>query len=282
MMMTRPPTPPIRPFRFFLVTYVVSWLIWLPLVLSRFGVGPIAIPQGTTSLIGLLGVLMPAVIALVLTGMAGGVGAVRRMLAPLRIWDTGWRWWAAAVLVWPSLLVLVALVYNLLAGDSPIRPAAGAASAASVAAFLTNAVFLLIATLGEEIGWRGLALPALESRSSAFRASTILGLGWAVWHIPYWLLQDTFTEYGIAYMALNLIFVMAGTYYITWFYNHGKFSLVLPVAFHVSFNIVNVAWLPVTASISAFAFLVGIDCLVAVLIARHLEPSGQTTRRAAV
>ena len=227
------PCPIVSPVTFFLATYVLSWLIWIPLVLSKFNIGTFHIPEGTSSAAGLLGVLMPAITALILTVHRGGFKGVSSLLRPLKTWRVGWRWWAAAVLVWPALLILTGLIYNWLWHDPPIS----AVLPNSVAAFLVNVIFLLVATLGEEIGWRGLALPALEWRTSALRASIILGVVWATWHVPYWLLQDTFTQYGVGYLALSFLFVLPGTFYITWFYNHGRFSLLLPVAFHVTYNI---------------------------------------------
>jgi uncharacterized protein len=274
--MLRPYAPPVRPFTFFIITYLVSWSIWIPLALYRFDVG-LHIPAGTRNAVSLLGVLMPAVTALILSARAGGFAGVRSLLRPLKTWRTGWGWWAAAVLVWPLLLVVAAAAYNRSWPDSAITPVAWT----SLSAVLVSVFFLLVATLGEEIGWRGLALPAMEQRSSALRATVLLGLLWAAWHIPYWLLQDTYTRFGIAYLALSFLFVVPGAFYITWFYNHGRFSLLLPVAFHVSFNIVNVAWLPVTANLGAFGVLIALDWVIAILLWRHLEPSSSPGRRSA-
>ena len=264
----RPPAPAATPTRFFVVTFIVSWVIWLPLVFSRLGAIPIDIPDGTRNAVALLGVLTPAIVALWLTAKSGGRTALKALLSRLIIWKTGLRWWGAAMLVWPALLVLTALVYNWLWHN----PNIDVVEFTSVAALLVSIIFLLIATLGEEIGWRGVALPGLEQRHSAVRSSTILGLAWACWHIPYWLLQSTYTDFGIAYLGLSFVYVVAGTFYITWFYNHGRFSLLLPVVFHLSYNIVNVAWLPVTMNIGAFAFLVALQLLLTALLVRRLEP----------
>ena len=179
-----------------------------------------------------------------------------------RIWRVGWMWWAAAVLVQPALLGFTGMLFNRLGGQPPIGPVL----LTSTAELMVNIIFLALATLGEEIGWRGVALPSLQSQMSAIKASLILGFLWAAWHIPFWLLLDTFDQFGWAYLALNFIFILLGTFYITWFFNHSRYSLLLPVAFHLSFNILNTALFPVTTSPEAFAMFIAIEFVITLLI----------------
>ncbi len=262
-------SPTINMVHFFGLTYLLSWLIWIPLDLSHFGIGPLHIPEGISTIVRLLGVLMPAVCAMILTSRAGGRAAIRSLLGRLAIWKVGWLWWVAAVLVQPALLGLTGLLFNHAGGQPPISPAI----ITSVSALMVNIVFLAIAVLGEEIGWRGVALPSLQHGMSAIKASLILGILWSAWHIPFWLLLDTFDQFGWSYLALNCIFILLGTFYITWFFNHSRSSLLLPVAFHLSFNILNTAVFPVTTSPGAFAIFIAIEFLITLAIMRHLEPS---------
>lgn len=255
----------VRPRTFFATTFLLSWLIWIPLVASRFGLGPLEIPAGTSSLLGLLGVLMPATVAVVLTARGEGRAGLGRLFGRLRIWRVGWRWWAAAVVVPTGLLVAIGLAWGWAGGKPPIEVVDIAAGAVVV-----NIVFLAIASLGEEIGWRGVALPGLQQRSTALRASIVLGLLWATWHLPFWLLQDSYDQFGAGYLALNFLLVVPSTIYITWFFNHTRFSILLPVAFHVAFNAVNVAWLPVTGVIVPFALLIAAEWVLAALVVRRL------------
>lgn len=252
---------------FFILTFVLSWLVWIPLLLAHFGIGPFHIPEETITLVRLLGVLMPALSALILSALAGGWREVVKLLGRLAIWRVGLSWWAAAVIVPPVMLVGTAAVFNLLGGNPPIT----VASLGSLDAFIVYVVFLALATLGEEIGWRGVALPALQSNHSALQASAILGILWAAWHIPFWLLLESFTQYGIGYLVLNVLFVVTGTFYITWFFNHTRSSLLLPVGFHLSFNLVNVGWLPVTLSVGAFGLLIVFQGLISALTLPWLE-----------
>lgn len=263
----RPTITPVQPLKFFLLTFTLSWLIWIPLAMSHFGFGPIHIPEETSNIVRLLGVLMPAVSALLLTAYMGGRGALRNLLARLVLWQVDWKWWVAAVVLQPVLLGLATLLFNLFGGSPPVT----LSLPAFVAALIVSVILLLIATLGEEIGWHGIALPALQQRRSAFNASVILGLLWAVWHLPFWSLLDTFDQFGIGYMGMNFLLVLPLTFYSTWFFNHGKFSILLPVFFHLAFNIMNTALLPVTINIGAFGMLIAFEWIIALLILPHLE-----------
>jgi uncharacterized protein len=254
---------------FFGLTYLLSWMIWIPLTLSHFGIGPLHIPEGISAIVRLFGVLMPSVAAMILTWRAAGSAEVKKLLGRLKIWRVGWGWWAAAALVQPALLLLTALVYNLFWGNPPVTPS----PIGSASALIVNVFFLLIATLGEEIGWRGVALPGLQAKHTALVASLVLGLLTAVWHIPFWLLLDTFDQFGINYIILNFLMILPLTFYLTWIFNHTQSSLLMAVALHVTFNIVNTALLPVTINIGAFSLFIILEWILALLIIRRLEPA---------
>lgn len=258
----------VKPIHFFVLTYLLSWLIWIPLTLSHFGIGSFHIAEEISNIVRLLGVLMPAVSALILTRLTGGRGATRNLWTRLFLWRVDAKWWLAAVVGQPVLLVLAALVSNLVS-DSKVTPE----PLVSANAFIVNTIMLLIATLGEEIGWRGVALPSLQGQNSAVKSSVVLGLLWGIWHIPFWLLLDTFDQFGIGYLGLNLLFVVPLTFYITWFFNHSRQSLLLPVMLHLTFNIVNTILLPVTLNINAFLIFGVLEWIVASFILTHLDVS---------
>jgi len=253
----------ITPFRFFALTYLLSWLIWIPLTLSHFGIGSFHIAEETSVIVRLFGVLMPAISALILTAQTGGL---QTLFARLVLWRVDWKYWIAATLVQPILLLASALTFNLFA-QTDISPT----PIASASALIVNVIFLLIATLGEEIGWRGVALPALQQKHSALKASLLLALLWLIWHLPFWMLLDTFDQFGIGYIGMNLLFGLPLTLYMTWFFNHTKSSILLPVAFHLTFNVVNTVRYPVTITIGAFWILIAFEWIVALIILPRLN-----------
>lgn len=84
--------------------------------------------------------------------------------------------------------------------------------------------------LFEEVGWRGFALPRLQQRLSPLASALLLGLIWALWHLPLWKLQ------AFLFADLNPFWWMADTLAVsimlTWLLNRGEGNLWLPCLFH--------------------------------------------------
>jgi membrane protease YdiL (CAAX protease family) len=259
-------TCPVSIKSFFVWTFFLSWLIWIPLALSYYGLGQLRVSEGLSSIVRLVGVLMPAAAAIALTAAAGGRAAVGQLLARLRIWQVGWGWWTAAVVVYPAVLLVSALLYNWLGG----KPAL-AMLRVQPAALLVQILILAIASFGEELGWRGVALPALQRQYSPLKSSLILGLAWATWHIPFWVLLGNLEQFGAGYFGLNYLFIVPSTAYLTWIFNRTCSSLLLPVAFHLAFNILNVAIVPVTTTIGAYALFTVLQSLIVIAVSRRIH-----------
>jgi membrane protease YdiL (CAAX protease family) len=110
-----------------------------------------------------------------------------------------------------------------------------------VAFFLAFSIFPGSA-LGEEIGWRGYALPRLQARRSALSASLILAPIWGLWHLPLWLTGDA-VKTPVFYVPFFFFSVFAFSVILTWVYNSTEGSLLMVVFLHATVN------LPVTLGI---------------------------------
>jgi membrane protease YdiL (CAAX protease family) len=121
----------------------------------------------------MLALFGPAAAAFLTAGLLG-----KADLADLKARVTRWRvplrWYAAALLL-PLMTSAVA---------SALEYAAGARSPLSLQPVSPVGLVLFVLVLGEEIGWRGFALPRLLARSGPWRASLLLGAVWALWHLP--------------------------------------------------------------------------------------------------
>lgn len=174
----------------------------------------------------------PTLAAVVVTRRLGGRSqlAWRRRLP---MWRVPRRWYPVALAL-PVAVIAVALGLALVFGaPAPSRSAVvGALSALPVIL-----VFQLVAVLGEEPGWRGFALPRLQARGSALRATVILSLFNVGWHLPLLLRPEGRYPEGTPMTPL-LLWAFAIVVVYTWIYNHAGGSVVIVTLFHVANNTV--------------------------------------------
>jgi membrane protease YdiL (CAAX protease family) len=164
---------------FFILAFVISWAIWVPLALDHFGVLSPGLPGSLVAIGRLLGTLGPAAAATIIARIAVGRGGAKALWSQLGRWRVRWTWYLAALVVFPAILLLAALVYRLLPGAGPLPTVAAGASSLIVAV-----VVLTISVIVAEVGWRGFALPRRQRSTTALGAAWALGFPLAILGIP--------------------------------------------------------------------------------------------------
>ena len=158
---------------FFLLVFIITWVVWVP----RASGAPLGV-------VGQTWTWVPAIAALLAAALTGGRGALRELGSRLVRWRVGWQWYLVVILGPAAFSLAVAGIYTLFGGSW----SAAAPPALLQGPLLFLPLFLLILTftdgLGEELAWRGFALPRLLTRYNALAASLILGVIWALWHFP--------------------------------------------------------------------------------------------------
>lgn len=107
-------------------------------------------------------------------------------------WRVPIRWYIIALGLPTVAAILATTVVWLVVRDGlEIEPE-------SALTLLNTLVLFFLVVLGEEVGWRGYALPRLQQRHGALVASLILELVWAVWHLPaFWVSGIFKTTYEV-------------------------------------------------------------------------------------
>jgi membrane protease YdiL (CAAX protease family) len=221
---------------YFLISYAVSWLFWVPLALSQLELVALEVP----GLFFLLGGVGPITAATLLTWRALGSNGLRELYSRLLIWRVHWGWYLVALL-WPSAVALIALAIARFTG---IPAAVTVAPATAILLSLVGTTLILII---EEVGWRGYALPRLQSRHNALISSLVLGTLWGVWHFPLHLMPDypRPLDNPFASIALFTIFAVLFSVLLTWIFNSTRGSLLLVLLGHQAFNTTNLRALKV-------------------------------------
>lgn len=218
-----------------LLTFGLTWPIMLLEVLGSWEILPFRLTLAGAGLLLTLPLAYgPTLAALLVTGVTDGRAGLRALLGRLLIWRVGWRWYGAA-LVLPGLLGVGAWALHLLrvgATDAPLTVSWEKLWLLPLALVVRGVVN------GEEIGWRGFALPHLQRRWNAVSASVILGGLWALFHLPIFFVQGTSvlgSQTDMNPLAF-LIDVAAGSILITWLFNNTHGSLLIAYLYHAAVN----------------------------------------------
>jgi hypothetical protein len=103
-------------------------------------------------------------------------------------------------------------------------------------------LYTIAAGIGEEFGWRGFLLPRLQTRHNALVSSLIIGVMWAIWHIPQYFIPGTFqhnlqSQGGLLPAILGYsVFVIVSSIQFTWVFNNTRGSVLLAAVMHGASN----------------------------------------------
>jgi len=160
---------------FLAIAFAWSWTCWLlaPVIGARY---PLA-----GRVLSALGGFGPGVAAVAVIGWVGGGRALRIWLGRCLKWRIGVRPFAWALFLPLAVLAPAALLHAALGGRLGPSPVSGHLPMAAANVVL---ILLLGGPLGEEFGWRGYALPALQAGYGWRASSLILGGVWGLWHLP--------------------------------------------------------------------------------------------------
>jgi membrane protease YdiL (CAAX protease family) len=254
---------------FFILAYALSWPYMLVDALGSYGVLSFRLPV-------LLWIPMgygPTFAALIVAGALAGKSGIRALLGRLLIWRVGLPWYAVAIFGSIFLSFITIVLYAVLNGTPPVVPAVSAQM------LLTAPLLFLVGGLvnGEEIGWRGFALPRLLAKHSALTASLILGSLWALFHLPLFFTRgDSFASTP----PLSFLVRMIGAAILfTWVFNNTGGSLLLAYLMHAASNF----WpriLPMGAMVEPFAWLPDAITILAVVLVVLIYGPAHLSRKA--
>ena len=252
---------------YFLLAYAISWIVFTPYVLAEWG-----ILQGNYTLFYILHTFGPALAAIIMTAVVTGKSGLQDLRRRIWQWRAPWGWYLFILLGIPALILLgILLQPGGLAGFHDLSPI-----------ILVSYPFAFILTffgggpLGEEIGWRGFALPRMQKQLGPLWGTLLLGLLWTGWHLSDFLTMSkgggqgtgwttfltNFPVFMLAVVSLAVIF--------TWIYNHTRGSIFIAILAHTSVNILEVLLIPRYLTLDEIslhrALLTGVGVLALLLL----------------
>ncbi|HEV2122645.1 MAG TPA: type II CAAX endopeptidase family protein [Chloroflexota bacterium] len=225
-------TARIFPLKYFMLAFAFTWALWVPAALEARGlISPL--PRPAT----FLGAFGPLAAAVVVTVQEGGRAGLSSLLGRVVRWRVAPVWYVVAILG-PLVIMLGAIALHMALGGQP--PSLGLLIGVLPTLVFVFIYMMVTVALGEEVGWRGYALPALQARYSALLASLILGVMWALWHLPVFFNPDTF--YSNLPFALWLAYIVPFAILITWVFNSTGGSVLMAIFFHAVLNATGELW----------------------------------------
>jgi membrane protease YdiL (CAAX protease family) len=209
---------------FFFIVFLVAWLFFITAsLLSDNG------QLSTLShLLIFIGAISPGLVAVFLTAITTGSEGVKLLIHKISFKNTRAVWYIFAVTFIAFIKGLAALVFFLVYNAWP--------------QFGTTAWYVMLFAIavsmwtqaGEEIGWRGYALPLMSKKFDLARSSILLGIIWAIWHLPlfYIAAADTYNQSFPMYLlqVTGLSVIMA---WLFWKVNGNLLPLMV---FHAAIN----------------------------------------------
>ncbi|MBN8580145.1 MAG: CPBP family intramembrane metalloprotease [Anaerolineae bacterium] len=250
---------------YFFLAYAISWSIGIPLALIAQEKVNWEIPFAVHYLYS----YGPMLAALIMTALTKGKSGMVDIFKRLTTWRMRPVWWLLALSPLPAYFLIV-IVLRLIQGTWVDLSLLGQVN------FLPNlgigALFLWIFTygIGEEVGWRGYALPRLQEKMSALNATLLLGVLWALWHLPiFFYVFDTAIAVGWFFG------LMCGAILFTWMYNSTDGSLLAVALWHGSFNFITASGAGEGLGAAIMSTLVMIWAIVLIFI---YKPANLSTR----
>jgi uncharacterized protein len=166
----------------------------------------------------------PLLTALIVTALVAGRDGLKALLRRQVQWRVGIGWYAVALGL-PIVLELATVALNVALGAH--APAWGNMRAWPTIVSMTLLYTVLSGPLGEELGWRGFALPRLLGHPyGALAVSLFLGVIHAAWHLPLFLVGEMDVP--------SLLGTIVGAIVVTWLFQHTQGSVLLAVLFHAA------------------------------------------------
>ncbi len=214
---------------FLALTFGLTWGIAALLILFTDEIVAIFGEISASNPLFILAVYSPGFAGVFLVWRKYGIKGLGSFFRRLTLWRAPTLWWLFLTLGIPAIFYLGAAVKGTINDPFPFSPWFQVFPALALALFLGPI---------EEFGWRGLALPLLQRKFAPFWAGLILGIIWATWHIPSFLMSGTpqsawsFAPYFAGVVAISVI--------LTPLFNDSRGSLLIAYLYH--FQVMNPIW----------------------------------------
>lgn len=247
-----------RPVLFFICAYFFTWIFWIPAIF---------VPGTTGSVLMLIGLIAPAVVSTIFV-LVSGSDELKKDLKDKIISFYKVKWinvfWAVVVF---ALIVVFSILLSLLFGQSLKQFSFTDDFSFTGVGIGTAFVTITLASIIEEVGWKGYCEDSIGQYMNWFWESLLFGALWSLWHLPLIFIQGTY-QAGLMVNPLYVInFFISGIplgYIITWVYLVNNRSILACMIFHLFVNFMQekIAMTPETKCLETIVVIIATVIIV--------------------
>ena len=253
-----------RPVLFFSLAYLFTWIFWIPAIFVSEDVGAVLM---------LIGLIAPAAVSTVMI-LVSGSGLLKKDLKNkiVGFYKVKWSNVLLAVIVF-ALIVACSILLSLLFGQSADQFSFTDDFSFTGVGIGSAFATILIASIIEEVGWKGYCEDSIGEYMNWFRESLVFGALWSFWHLPLIFIKGTY-QAGLMVNPLYVInFFLSGIplgFIITWVYLASDRSILACMVFHLFVNFMQekIAMTPETKCVETL--VVTAATVIIVLRNRHM------------
>jgi len=215
------------PIRFFIFTFLWSWLLWsIVIFIEQGNIQNVSFQSFRIEFaLTILGVFGPAIGAILSVLTIEGKSSLKTFVKAFFSLKFGWKIWLSIFIVL-GIAGIIAWIIPEYLGEDRVQT-----YLPSVYIFPLYVLMMVFFGGGqEEIGWRGYISPYLEKRFGLIIGGLILGIIWAVWHIPLWFISSSTQKYTnfFGFMLLTIGY----SYFFSWIIKESGNRLLSGIVVH--------------------------------------------------
>lgn len=247
-----------RPVLFFICAYFFTWIFWIPAIF---------VPETAGSVLMLVGLIAPAVVSTAFV-LVSGNAELKKDLKDKIIGFYKVKWvnvfWAVVVF---ALIVFFSILLSPLFGQSLKQFSFTEDFSFTGVGLGTAFVTITVASIIEEVGWKGYCEDSIGQYMNWFWESLLFGVLWSLWHLPLIFIEGTY-QAGLMVNPLYVInFFVSGIplgYIITWVYLVSDRSILACMIFHLFVNFMQekIAMTPETKCVETIVVIIATVIIV--------------------